>query len=488
MPKISIPIAQGFYQSPSVPVANQRCVNLRPNIAQVQSPFQETLFGTHGITKATSTGRIKQVNRGAHVKDGKPYVVNGETLYRIDFSISADGQEVYTPVELGSIPGSGRCSFADNGKQLLVLVPGGNGYIIDETALPVFQQITDTDFTTTNGVPQHVRFIAGYFVVSTDSKKFIISALNDGLTWSALDFGSAEADPDDIVSPHVFRNQLFICGSQTIEAFDNIGGAGFPFQRSGNFVIPKGLSSPYAIVNTSDAFMWLGADENETPSIWALSGASPVKVSTTAIDKIISGLTDDEILQCFAWSYAESGAFYVGFTFPNITVCYDVTTQRWHERESNIINSKGFTETARWRVNAIAKAYGKLLVADSQDGRIGILSEDVYKEYERPIVAYFTTLPLYNQGQSLSVTQAELVLEAGTGDDPEVRMRVSQNGRVFNDSLTRSFGELGAYESRAIWHRLGRFAQSAVFEFSISDPVKRAVLALNLKIRSGRGR
>ena len=126
MPRVQIPL-NGFYVSDSLPISAQECTNWRINVPQTQGSLsQSTLFGTEGITQLLTTGAIKQANRGAHVKEGKPYFLNGETLYRVDRSFNAEGQEVFAAVALGTIPGDGRVSMADNGKQLMVLVPSGS--------------------------------------------------------------------------------------------------------------------------------------------------------------------------------------------------------------------------------------------------------------------------------------------------------------------------------------------------------------------------
>ena len=264
MPVTQLPIANGFYVSDSLPIAAQECTNWYPNIAQGQALSPETLFGTPGLVELASSGTLDNENRGAHEMAGKPYFVNGTRLYRLDESGTADNP-IYDLVFINDIDGTGRVSIADNGTQLMVLVPGGNGYIYNHVT-DAFAQITDTDFTA-NGNPQHVVFVDGYFCVTTDTKKFIVSALNDGLSYNALDFGTAESDPDDIVAPIVFRNQLFIAGGQTIESFQNIGGADFPFQRTGLY-LSKGVKAPFSLVNSQNTFMFVGGGENEGPAIW----------------------------------------------------------------------------------------------------------------------------------------------------------------------------------------------------------------------------
>jgi hypothetical protein len=179
MPVTQLPIANGFYVSDSLPIAAQECTNWYPNIVQGVGLSQETLFGTEGIVQLATSGVLDNVNRGSHEMAGKPYFVNGERLYRLD-----ESNGVYTLVFIGDIAGTTRVSMADNGTQLMVLVPNGNGYIYNHVT-DTFAQITDSDFTA-NGNPQFVVFIDGYFLITTDSKKFIVSSINDGLSYNAL--------------------------------------------------------------------------------------------------------------------------------------------------------------------------------------------------------------------------------------------------------------------------------------------------------------
>ena len=175
------------------------------NIPQAPALSQETLFGTPGTVELATSGASQQVNRGSQALSEIPFFVNGNSLYRLSKTV-VDLEDSFSMDDKGVIEADGRVSLADNGTQLMILVPGGKGYIF--TADPdTLVEITDPDFRA-NGEPQHTVFIDGYFAITTDSKKFIVSALNDGTSYNALDFGTAEADPDDIVAPVVFNNQL----------------------------------------------------------------------------------------------------------------------------------------------------------------------------------------------------------------------------------------------------------------------------------------
>ena len=469
-----LPITNGFYVSKSLPISHQECTNWYPSQVEVLGLSAEVLLGIPGITELATTGIIQQINRGAHVKNGIPYFVNGDALYKLNRSIAA-GVESFSTTTLGTITGSGRVSMADNGTQLMILVPGGNGYIYNEDAGTPFAQITDVDFTA-NGNPQHVRFIDGYFAVSTDSKKWIISALNDGLAWSALDFGTAESDPDVIVAPVVVKNQIFITGSETTEGFQNLVSTGFPFQRN-NIFLDKGCFAPFSLVKSSGTFFMVGGGTDEGPAVWQFTGNNFQKISTTPIDTILAGYSDAELGTAFGWSYAQDGAYFVGFSLPDRSFVFDLTTQKWHERKSQVNEA-----TTRWRVNSIVTAYGRLLVGDAVDGRIGELDTDVYTEYGENIIRIVSTQPFTNQGNGIRVPILELTMEAGVGNsdvpDPVISLAFSKNGKTFGYERTRKIGKIGESTRRVFWRKNGRFARFVVARFRLSDAVKPVIIKL----------
>ena len=440
MPNIPL---DGFYESETLEIFQQECVNWYRQISQ--SEGDETIVslrGSPGIAQKLTTGLLNQANRGAHVKAGVAYFLNGETLISVTIAFDLVGEPSFTAVSLGAIPGTGRVSMEDNGTQLMVLIPGGNGYIIDESSGSPFLQITDASFTA-NGVPQHVEFNKSFFVVTTDTKKFIRSSSNDGLTWSALDVFSAEADPDIITAIHTSNNRVYIGGSETIEEFDFNGTI---YQRTG-FLIDKGVSSPFAMESTNNSFMWIGSGANESPAIWILAGNQAVKASTTAIDKILQSFTSTDISTAFSYSFAVSGAYFIGFSFPKLTLEYNTVTGKWNERKSQILDTKGLTKTIRWRVNSIACANGFLLCGDSQDGRIGAIDPTTFHEYGEEIIRSCVIQPFTNEGRSLSISRLEPTCKSGVGTldipDPKIRMSTSKTGYGFNNETNRGLGGAG---------------------------------------------
>jgi len=480
MTETPLPLTNGFYVSRSKPISAQQCSNMY--VQAIQSGMApEALFGTPGLTQLTTTGGRKHANRGSRVMGGIPYFVQGGWLYSLDRTVSGD-IETFSTTLLGNISGSGRVSMADNGTQLMILVPGGTGYIY--TVAGGLVQITDADFDA-NGNPQYVVYIDGYFVCTTDSKKFIVSALNDGMSWNALDFGSAEADPDDIVAPLVHRNQLFIGGSETIEAFQNIGGTDFPFQRVQGFVMDSGIDAPLSIVNAHGTFYCIGGDVNETPQIMAFDGSRMVPISSDGIDLILQDLSPEELGQVYGFSYSDEGARFVGWVLPDTCLVYEKTTQKWHERKSQVTTIDG-VGNSRWRVQSLVTAYNRVIVADYLDGRIGVLSPDTYTDYGTEILRDVATMPFSNNSKSISFPWIELTVESGVGNaaapDPKITMTRSLDGKTWTAPRIRSLGRLGEYGHRVMWRRNGRAERFEIFRFQMSDPVRPVFIKLEADV------
>lgn len=472
-------ITNGLYTSRVLPISHQRCTNCYPSIPTAPTLSAEQLLFTPGISPLASTGEVKQANRGAQTKNGLPYFVNGNALYRLNTAIERQGGvnvTVFSTTELGAIEGSGRVSIANNGTQLMILVPGGKGYIYNEDDVTPFQEITDSDFTA-NGAPQMVVFVDSYFLVSTDTKKFIRSEPNDGLSWNALNFATAESDPDAIVAPVVLNNQPYMVGSLTTEGFQNVPSAGsMPFVRN-NIILDKGCKAPFSLVKSNSAFYMIGAGKDESPAVWKFDGSAFTKKSHEAIDQLLSTYTEDEISNIYGLTYSEAGAYFIVFTLPDTTICFDLITERWHERNSFIAEVE-----KPWRASSIITAYGMTIVADTINGSIGQLSLDYVKEYDNNIIRLFSTQPFANEGDEIVVNMLELTVESGTGNsevpNPVMSLAVSSDAKTFGTERTRKIGKKGEYGKRVVWYRNGRFDRFVVFQFRLSEPVKSAFIKL----------
>lgn len=504
---MQLPIATGFYEDASKPIAAQECINLIPQIPQTNALTEAQLKFTPGISLFATAGAIAR--RGEWVMDEIAYEVAGTTLYRVN----SDG----TTTSLGTITGAGQVSMVDNGTQLCIVVPGSTGYIY--TVAGGLVTISDADYTANPSL--QVVFKDGYFIHITASK-FFISALNDGTAYDALDFAAAEVLPDKITAAHVNRNVLYICGTETIEPFQNIGGEGFPFQRIAGGVVAKGVKGKFSLKDFDNSFLFFGGGHNEQPTIWKFNGGSPFKISTAAIDKIISEHIDSEQDDIYISTYAEEGGFFANAHFKDRVLTYDAAASalsgspKWHERKSKDVNGL----PVKWRVAGIMKAYGVTLVTDNQSGRVGKLDQNIYVEYDSSIRRVVSTQPLHALGDPVAFSEMEIMCEAGTasvavsidhmefteddfaewtagdpidwtgpvgpdGSNPFISREFSDDGGyTFSNMTRRSLGLQGQYKRRQVWKREGQANNARVYRFIHDEPIKGAIFGLTAEVEA----
>ena len=80
-------------------------------------------------------------------------------------------------------------------------------------------------------------------------------------------------------------------------------------------------------------------------------------------------------------------------------------------------------------------------------------------------------------------------MEGGVGStlNPQLRMSASKDGgKKYNNEISRGFGKVGEFLRQPIYRALGRFTQSAVFKFIMSDSVKPVFIRLEAEIQGGR--
>lgn len=479
--RTELPIATGYYVSSSLPVAAQVCTNMYVNIPETDGYTKAQLFQTPGIELILNTGD-PEGNRGAHVMAGIPYFVNGQKLYRLDRNVTVDGVESFSTTFIGAIIGASYVSMADNGDQLCIVVPGIKGYIYTAST-NTLAEITSAAYYDL-GPSEQVVYIDGYFVHQA-AKNIFNSDLNDGFTYSGLDFSEAEADPDDITAIHVTRSQLFIGGSKTTEVWQNQGVlTGTPFQRVQGFVLPIGFKAQNSVVDISNSFAFIGSDIGGQASVYQYDGNNFQKIATSAIEFLLLKYTAEQIADIIGFSYSQNGAVFAGWILPDTCIVYDQKASQlaqkpvWHERKSFISE-----EETRWRANSVVQAYNRFFVGDFRSGRIGVLSIDVFTEFGEYIRRRFTAGPFNNSEGASYWNQVQLIVESGTatveGRAPSIDMSYSNDGgKTFSKEINRTIGKIGEYTHYPTWNRLGLCRNARVYQFDFADDAKLSVIGL----------
>ncbi|HMU15845.1 MAG TPA: hypothetical protein PKC95_00240 [Thauera aminoaromatica] len=434
MPSLQLPIHS--YAQPSR--APARLVNCFAQQTVGKQPVE--LLGAPGIVSWCTLGGA---GRGLYVMRGTLYAVAGSTLYKIDEHGGA--------TSLGAVSGSGKLMFAGNGVEIVL----SNKSIF---ANGTVSAITDPDLPAISAIG----YLDGYVVYSeSGTGKWGCSELYSGATYDALDFASAEAYPDDLVTLAVDHRQVLLFGQETTEIWWNSGaGAGFPFERLAGGFIEYGCLSVHGVAKQDNSVFWLANDR----TIRRLTGQTPVRVSQHGVEEKLASYA--RVDDCEAFPFSWNGHLFVVFRFPEAgaTWVLDVTTGEWHERATY--------GASAWDVRDAVYCYGRVFAQQASTGAVGYLSDTCYTEFDGTLRREWTYPAVYATNVPLVHSQLDLICRTGdapTALVPHVNLEISDDGgNTWLLLPPRELGRTGQYGHVIRWNRLGQ-ARDRVYRMSIDD-------------------
>ena len=473
MPRISLPIDIGYYESESLPLAAQSCINMYPQNPQTKGALNNgALFYTPGINSFTTIGGTSTVpTRGVYKFNDLLFTVSSNGYA---YTISDSGTATQLTATGGTISGGSQpVVFADNGEVLVILVPGLAGYFHTAGASETVKinDATWNAYMAQTGGVRSVAFKDGRFAYCTYDEIFLGSLVTDvdkGTTFPALSFGTAEIKPDKNVALLNVKNELLVFGEESIEPFQTISSTDFPLQRIPGAAVEKGLTSYLGAVLFDNSYAYIGASANENFAIWKGASGGAQKISTSAIDTLLQSYTLGQLENIRAFTYSEGGSFFLCFNLPDTTIVYDATASFmqgrpvWHERQSS---------GTAWRVNDIVYVYGKNYCSDSLSYNIGEISKSYTDEYGGDITRTFSGVYLYNKGRHFYIPELELYCDMNSADT--VKLEMSRDGGV-------TFDTIDTISPKLVWRRLGRVERSAVFRFTHTSDEEFNALSLEV--------
>lgn len=461
---MQISIVSGIYSNAAADYRQSYPVNYYPVVAQtgVSNSYLRQTPGIQQFLFAVGA------DRGSIEFDGLLYKVSGTTLIRI----YSNG--VYD--EIGVIPGSGRVSMAASTDRICIVADGRGFYW---TASDGLVEITDPDFARAIDVI----FIDSYFLFVDES--FIFNSdISDPTIINPISFGSAEIEGDPNVAIIKVRNEPFVCGSETIEVFQNVGGAGFPFARVNGAMITKGIVGTYAACEVEDALFFVGNGRGEAPSVYIATGGQAQKVASDEIEKIIQAVSVSDLSSIYCETYTANGQYFVLVHLPDQTLVYDLYGSKaagellWHIRKS---------DSSRYRARGFMRIFGKWLVGDAVDGRIGELRDDLPTEYGEAVFREFSTPIGFAEGAEFVVHSAALFGLPGRTElqtNPQVSMSISRNGITWSQERWVKSGQRGQYGFRPEWRQLGRASSQMSLRFRVANESFFTPARLEIKVEA----
>lgn len=473
-----IPLVGPSYEMRSLQFDAQRSINLYP-VQDQEGKEVSALYGRPGLAVVSNLSSV--AGRGCFASsNGTGFFVFGSIVY----SISSDLSTINI---LGTLATSaGNVSMDENPFQLAIC--DGQFVYIYTYATTIFAQVTDPDLP----MAGTITFLDSYFIVNqVDTGKFYISAPNDGTSWDALDFATAESSPDDLHRVISAVGQLWLLGSKTTEVWTDTGASTFPFQKIAGAKLNVGILAPHTAVELDNSLFWIGQDAIGQGIVYRAKGFAAQRISTEAIEMLLQKATDPANFK--AWTYQQEGHAFYCITLGGMqtTLVYDVTTQLWHERA--FMNTSGEFEQ---ELPHSAMFLGNSQIAISRKtGTLYQMSQDFYTDGGFAICAERVYTHISDENKRLKFKQLEIAMQTGIEQDgtdadstpieddlnPQISLQISRDGgRTYGNEYWTSFGRVGKYKKRAVWRRLGT-AFDWTFKIRITDVVQRILIGSYLE-------
>lgn len=464
-----IGLVGGSSQQRSLPFDAQRTINLYAVLDQ-QGKEVSALYGTPGLDLFATAGT------GPHrenfcAQNGRAFAVSSSEFREV----LANG----TTTLRGTLDTASGIVLMDENPFQLGICDGTNLYTFTY-ATNVFAKVTDADLPPAGTIT----FIDGYFVINKlSSGSFYISAINDGTSWDALDFATAESSPDNLERVINVVGQLWLFGTKTTEIWTNTGASAFPFERISGAKMECGILAPHTAVAADNTVFWVGKDAIGSGIVYRAQGFTPKRISTDAIERLIQAAPTPSTLR--ARTYQMEGHVFYEITGGGMetTLVYDITTGQWFEKA--YLNSFGAYEQHLGACGMFA--FNKQLVGSRVNGNLYDMSLSYYDDDGVPLSAERIYTHISKEDERILYSQLVISMETGVGNqsdpgqDPQITLWISKDGgRTWSNSYTSSFGMVGNYLARAVFRRLG-IMSNVTFKIRITDNVKRALIGSYIK-------
>jgi hypothetical protein len=351
---------------------------------------------------------------------------------------------------LGDVGNDSKSVTLDYSFDRLAIASNQNLFYWDGATLT---QVTDPDL----GVVLDVVWVDGYFM-TTDGEFLVVTDLSDPTAVNPLKYGSSEADPDPVIALIKLRNEVYAINRNTIEVFDNVGGALFPFQRVDGAQIQKGCVGTHACCEYMEAIAFIGSGRNEQPGVYLGTNGNTVKISTREIDTVINEFTEAQLAASVLESRTEKNQDLLYLHLPDRTLVYDSAGSTSVGQPVWYVLTSSLTGYSTYRARHFVWVYNQSTCADPTSYNFGHIDSSVSTHYGNKVRWEFGTTIVYANGNNAVFHELELVALTGRvaeGTTPTISTSYSVDGINWSDSRSISAGTTGQRQKRLVWRRQG---------------------------------
>ena len=464
---MQIPILSGVFTDNSPDIRTSYPVNLVP-VPKASGVSEDYLRPADGLV-AQGTG--PGIDRGGINWNGVLYRVMGSKL------VSISSTNVVTV--LGDVGDDGEQVTLDYSFDLLGIASNGNLFFWNP-ATSTLTQNTDPDL----GTVLDIVWVDGYWM-TTDGEFLVVTDLGNPLSVDPFRYGSSEVDPDPVKALLKVRNEVYALNRHTIEAFDNVGGSGFPFQLITGAQIEKGTVGTHACCVFLESIAFLGGGFNEAPGIYLGANATTTKISTQEVDEILALFSESQLAQCKLEARNDRTHLHLYVHLPDRTLVFDAAASEATKQQIWFTLTSTTVGFQRYKAQNWVWCYDKWLAADPTSTTFGYATDTISTHWGNDVRWEFGTLMVYNQGKGAVVHELELVALTGNvslGSNPQISTSYSLDGRSWGQDRWITVGTTGNTHKRLVWWRQGFMRRFRMQRFRGTSQAHITMLRLEAQI------
>jgi len=433
------------------------------NAMSVADGSEVKLDNVPGLAAVAELGRPGP--RGMLVVGGQLYVASRDRLSVMNGNLAP------TVLQRG-LPGELPVTMARNNrapKPDVVICSENGAFVVSDDGLSVVDY-PDEDV----GFPVDVAELNGYFLFAypdgtiratgegaTPQNSTVINALS-----KTIDQSRAGA-----ILRGVVKDGIYIAfKSNSMSFFRDVGTAPFPLARATE-AVDVGLYGKWAVAGNDAGWdgplFWIAQDG----SLRKLQGYQPVRISWRPFELAVSRTIDRSRIRMCVYTF--EGNSILSISGPDWTWEYNVTTERWHERESY--------GASRWRAEFSVNAFNRWLLGDTLSTSLLALAPLSRQEAGDPLVwmveGVMRQFPLNSVVPTfhlnISTGEGREFAASETERAPQVGVAWSlDDGQSWSEPLLRDIGRQGHRAlSVRVNPRVRAREQGFRVRLEISDPV-----------------
>lgn len=330
-----------------------------------------------GLEVMTITPALSQQEvEGMYEFSGDLYVASNNSITKITTShtSSSAGTMTGTPTALVFFNqvANGQYMTLQNGSHLYTLKSDGTFAVASQLDTILSSLSLGNDCMATGIV-----YLDGFTFIMLKNGRIYNSGIEAPLTWDALNYITAEAEPDGGVGIVKHFNYLVAFGTWSTEFFyDGAGSAGYvsgtsPLFRNDSARLEIGCANGGSIVQIEQSVIWVGKSRKHGKSVFVLDGLSPAKISTPYIEKYLNNDQTDTI-RAYALKIAGHTFYIMTMRASDLTFVYDMDEKVWYNWSSVV--STGPTGSA-----VVGIAIAGLAAVGTNSSHAGAIAEHYFK-------------------------------------------------------------------------------------------------------------